>query len=74
MSPRISGHFSIFGLVSFVLKSLLGIAGNCETMASCKICNFDPKVMLELSIVISIAIYWNPGVRNEIYCIWNYGM
>ena len=30
--------------------------------------------MLELSIAISIAIYWNRGVRNEIYCIWNYGM
>ena len=26
MTPRISGHFSIFGLVFFVLKSLLGIA------------------------------------------------
>ena len=26
MSPRLSGHFSIFGLVFFVLKSLLGIA------------------------------------------------
>ena len=26
MTPRISGHFSIFGLVFFVLNSLLGIA------------------------------------------------
>ena len=26
MTPRLSGHFSIFGLVSFVLSSLLGIA------------------------------------------------
>ena len=26
MTPRFSGHFSIFGLVFFVLKSLLGIA------------------------------------------------
>ena len=25
MTPRLSGHFSIFGLVFFVLKSLLGI-------------------------------------------------
>ena len=25
MTPRFSGHFSIFGLVFFVLKSLLGI-------------------------------------------------
>ena len=26
MIPRLSGHFSIFGLDFFVLKSLLGIA------------------------------------------------
>ena len=26
MTPRLSGNFSIFGLVFFVLKSLLGIA------------------------------------------------
>ena len=26
MTPRLSGHFSIFGLVFFVFKSLLGIA------------------------------------------------
>ena len=26
MTPRLSGHFSIFGLVFFVLKSLPGIA------------------------------------------------
>ena len=26
MTPRLSGHFSIFGLVFFVLNSLLGIA------------------------------------------------
>ena len=27
MTPRLSGHFSLFGLIFFVLKSLLGIAG-----------------------------------------------
>ena len=26
MTPRLSGHFSLFGLIFFVLKSLLGIA------------------------------------------------
>ena len=30
MTPRLSGHFSKFGLVSFVLKSLLGIASPGE--------------------------------------------
>ena len=32
MTLRVSGHFSIFGLVFFVLKSLL--MGNCETIES----------------------------------------
>ena len=27
MTSRLSGHFSVFGLVFFVLKSLLGIVG-----------------------------------------------
>ena len=26
MTPRLSGHFSVFGMVFFMLKSLLGIA------------------------------------------------
>ena len=30
MTPRLSGHFSIFGLVSFVLKSPLGISRQCS--------------------------------------------
>ena len=29
MTPRLSGHFSTFGLVFFVISS-----GNCETMES----------------------------------------
>ena len=35
MTPRFSGHFSIFGLAFFVLKSLLGIARqwSCEKFA-----------------------------------------
>ena len=33
MTPRLFGHFSMFGLVFFVLNSL----GNCEKMESCKI-------------------------------------
>ena len=40
MTPRLSGHFSIFGLASFVLKSLLGIARHWRLE---KNCNFDPK-------------------------------
>ena len=35
MTSRLSGHFSIFGLVFFVLKSLLGIARqwSCDKFA-----------------------------------------
>ena len=31
MTPRLSGHFSIFGLVFFMLKYLLGIARQWST-------------------------------------------
>ena len=30
MTPRLSGHFSIFGLVFFVFNSLLGIFRQCS--------------------------------------------
>ena len=40
MTPRLSGQFSIFVLVAFVLKSS---SGNSETMESSKICKFVPK-------------------------------
>ena len=35
MTPKLSAHFSLFGLVFFVLKFLLGIARQCglETFA-----------------------------------------
>ena len=35
MSSRLSGHFSIFGLVFFVLKSLPGIAGQWSRKKTC---------------------------------------
>ena len=40
MTPRLSGHFCIFGSVFFVLKSLLGITRQWSRK---KISNFDPK-------------------------------
>ena len=42
MTSRLSGHFSIFGLALFVLKSLLGIARRWSRKKKKK-CNFDPK-------------------------------
>ena len=41
MAPRLSGLTSIFGVVSFVSKSPLGI----ERQKKLKICNFDPKAL-----------------------------
>ena len=40
ITPRFSGHFSItwFGFLYVQVSS-----GNCETMESRKICNFDPE-------------------------------
>ena len=40
MAPRLSGLTSIFGVVFFVSKSLLGIEGQKKLE---RICNFDPK-------------------------------
>ena len=40
MTPRLSGHFSTFGLVFSVLKSLLRIA---RPWSRKKIGNFEPK-------------------------------
>ena len=51
MAPRLSGQTSIFGVVFFVFKSLLGIEG--------KICNFDPKASEPCSnIDISNVAYY----------------
>ena len=36
MTPRLSGHFSIFGLVFLVLKSLLAIARQWSLKKNCK--------------------------------------
>ena len=50
MTPRLSGHFSIFGLVFFVLKSLLGIARQWSRE---KFAILTPRVMLEFSYIES---------------------
>ena len=53
MAPRLSGQTSIFGVVFFVSKSLLGIGGQK------KLCNFDPKASEPcLNIDISNVAYY----------------
>ena len=57
MAPRFSGQTSIFGVVFFVSKSLLGIEGQGELE---KICNFDPKASEPCSnIDISNVAYFS---------------
>ena len=72
MTPRLSGHFPIFGLVYFVLKSLLGMQNN----GAVKIYNFVRKasgVMLEVRFIkrgpLSKARMWW-FLRNEGYNCW----
>ena len=49
MTPRVSGHFSIFGLVFFVLKSLLGIARQWSLQ---KFAILSPKPQSRVRILI----------------------
>ena len=66
MTPRLSGLFSILGLVFIVLSSLLGIA---RQWSRGKFANFDSKasrVMLEFSYIESGLLVgcWCPQVKN----------
>ena len=47
MTSRLSGHFSIFGLVFFVLKSLLGIARQWR-VKKCAILTLKPRSHLRI--------------------------
>ena len=59
MAPRLSGETSIFGVVFFVSKSLLGIEGQR------KIYNFDPKASEPCSnIDISNVAYSQDSKSN----------
>ena len=64
MTPRLSGrHFSIFGLVFFVLKSLLGIARQWshEKFA---ILTLKPWILVKILVYRTWAItLWVQGVH-----------
>ena len=52
MTPKLSGRFSVFGLVFFVLKSLLGIAGQwSREKFAIYVLKARPGVMLEFSCI-----------------------
>ena len=50
MTPRLSGHFSIFGLVFFVLKSLLGIVRQWS-LEKFVILTLKPRIMIEFRYI-----------------------
>ena len=64
MTPMLSGHFSIFGLVFFVFKSLLGIARqwSCEEFA---ILTLKPGVTFVGFFAASLS---EPLLHNSLFC------
>ena len=58
MALRLSGQTSIFGVVFFVSKSLLGIEGQRKL----EICTFNPKTSEPC---------WNNNISNVAYCANN---
>ena len=61
MAPRLSDQTSIFGVVLFASKSLLGIAEQGELKKNCK---FDPKASEPCSnIDISNVAYWGKKIK-----------
>ena len=67
MPSRLSGHFSIFGLVFFVLKSLLGIARQWsrETFA---ILSLKPRSHVRISIYRTWAITRSNTINTGHWC------
>ena len=66
MTPMLSGHFSIFGLVFFVLKSLLGIAKQCRSREKFAIVSLKLRVriLLHHSSVPLKMIKFNTGLSQ----------
>ena len=55
MTPKLSAHFSLFGLVFFVLKFLLGIAGQCS-LEKFAILTLKPRIHVRILIDRTWAI------------------
>ena len=65
MTPRLSGHFSLSGLVSFVLNSLLGIARQ-RSREKFAILNLKPRSHVGYS-----ATRWKVGQVNFPKDVWD---
>ena len=66
MNPRLSGHFSIFGLLFFVLKSLLGIVRQWRPVKSA-ILTVTPRSHVRILIYRTRAINLNDSFFSVIY-------
>ena len=62
MTTRLSGHFPIFGLVSFALKSLLGMQNN----GAVKILQFRPQ---SLGSNVRILLYQTWAIVKSLACV-----
>ena len=65
-TPRISGHFSIFGLVFFVLQSLLGIASQ---QSSKKFAILSPKPRSRVGILMYRTRAIADPTRPHLLCL-----
>ena len=65
-TPRISGHFSIFGLVFFVLQSLLGTASQ---QSSKKFAILSPKPRSRVGILMSRTRAIADPTRPHLLCL-----
>ena len=66
MTPRVSGHFSIFGLVFFVFKSLLGIARQWSLE---KFAILSPKPQSRVRILIYRKRAITDPTRPHLLCL-----
>ena len=64
MTPRLSGHFSIFGLVLFVLSSLLGIARQWRS-EKFAILTLEPRSHIKPRSHDRISKYWTWAIASE---------
>ena len=64
MTPRLSGHFSIFGLVFFVLNFLLGIARQLSR-EQFAILTLKPRIHVRILMYIERGLLW-PALEGKV--------
>ena len=62
MTPRLSGHFPIFGLVFFVFKSLLAILRQWSLKKNCKPRSHVRILICQTGAIFDLACPHNPSL------------